>query len=244
MQRGFPALLCSPGITPGYLQRRRFTCWEYCIWWGSKEVWKTTHAALREEEFERRIKCCWSMGPLAGALKFPFLPILNCFELSKCPWGSKANGITPASVQFRTCLNQCLVKKGLLLLGPVILHISRKVDSFCSLPTLSVFVLSGHEFKKDVPELTLSYWNQGAQGYTLKTGENMEAAVLQQVPVGQRHDVCACACAWMGSLLFKNLWSEFFGYFRRSFFSPSDCSPPPQQSDILFAVEFDRLRWQ
>lgn len=56
--------------------------------------------------------------------------------------------------------------------------------------------------------------------------------------------VCECACAWMGSLLFKNLWSEFFAYFSRPFFSPSDCSPPPQQSDILFAVEFDRLRWQ
>lgn len=55
-------------------------------------------------------------------------------------------------------------EKGLVLLGPVILHFGRKVDSLCSLPTPSAFVLSGHEFKKDVPELTLSCWNQGVWG--------------------------------------------------------------------------------
>lgn len=75
-----------------------------------------------------------------------FFPIV--FKLSTCPRGSKANGITFASAQFRTWLNQCAVKKrAWSFLGPVILHFGRKVGSFCSLPAPSVFALSGHAFK-------------------------------------------------------------------------------------------------
>lgn len=86
------------------------------------------------------------------------------FKLSKCPGGSKANGITSASVQFRTWLNQCLVKKGPGPFRACYPAHWQKGRQLLQPATPAVFVLSGHEFKKDVPEFTLSYWNQGAWG--------------------------------------------------------------------------------
>lgn len=210
---------------------------------GKQKVWKTTHAALRKKEFERG-KCPWSMG----LLMFPFSPCSSQLFLNspKSPRGSKANGITFASVQFRTWLNQCLVKKRpgpFRACYPALWQKGRQLLQ----PAHSIRICALWPWIWErCARIDIILLEPRGLGNTWQTSENTGTAVLQRMPVGQRSCVCvcACACAWMGSLLFKNLWSEFFGYFRRPFFSPSDCSPPPQQSDILFAVEFDRLRWQ
>lgn len=177
-----------------------------------------------------------SVGSLAHTLIF--LPVY--LRPSKSPGVHKSNAITSACVQFRAQLNQCLVRKRFSTLKACYAEHWQKGRQLWSLPTLTAFILSGHEFKKDVPKWHCpTLLEPRGFGNTLQTDENLEALVFKWVPVGQQHRVRR------GSLPFLKPLEWVFWILQTSFFfSPSDCSLPPQQSDILFAVEFDRLRWQ
>lgn len=114
---------------------------------GGERVWKKRKMPL-------------SMGPLAYTLTFAFIPVfLNCFETLQIHWRvqSKRHYLCWYTIwsPVKPVFGQ---KKGLVLLNPVILNFGRKIGvELCSLPAPSAFELSGHEFNKGVPILTLSY---------------------------------------------------------------------------------------